>query len=149
MRKNKGITLIALVITIIVMLILVAVTINMAINGGLFGYAGNASAETKNAINSEKQLGENGAVSVDNEEYSSIDDYVTELTKEKYGIREDGKFYCNPASAVGSYPDGDRIYTGLVYDNEHFLVTSYGDEDVYAVWDEGYYRPYGYQDWEL
>ena len=35
----KGITLIALVITIIVMLILVAVTISMALNGGLFGYA--------------------------------------------------------------------------------------------------------------
>ena len=39
MNKKKGITLIALIITIIVMLILVAVTINMAVNGGLFGYA--------------------------------------------------------------------------------------------------------------
>ena len=46
-KKNEGITLIALIITIIVMLILVAVTINMAVNGGLFGYAGNAARDTK------------------------------------------------------------------------------------------------------
>ena len=46
-KNHNGITLIALVITIIVMLILVAVTISMAINGGLFGYAGNAARETE------------------------------------------------------------------------------------------------------
>ena len=43
MRKEKGITLIALVITIIVMLILVAVTITVAINGGLFSKADDAA----------------------------------------------------------------------------------------------------------
>ena len=53
MKENKGITLIALVITIIVMLILVAVTITMAINGGLFGYAGNAARETETEKNKE------------------------------------------------------------------------------------------------
>ena len=39
MRKNKGITLIALIITIIVMLILVAVTIRILIDSGLIGKA--------------------------------------------------------------------------------------------------------------
>ena len=39
MKKEKGITLIALIITIIVMLILVAVTISVALNGGLFNNA--------------------------------------------------------------------------------------------------------------
>ena len=38
-KEGKGITLIALIITIIVMLILATVTINMAMNGGLFGQA--------------------------------------------------------------------------------------------------------------
>ena len=56
MKGSKGITLIALVITIIVMLILVAVTITMAVNGGLFTYAGRAKGETKNAINAEQEL---------------------------------------------------------------------------------------------
>ena len=41
-RNVDGITLIALIITIIVMLILVSVTISIAINGGLFEYAGKA-----------------------------------------------------------------------------------------------------------
>ena len=54
--QNKGITLIALIITIIVMLILVSVTIRMAINGGLFEKAGQAVGETENAINAEQQL---------------------------------------------------------------------------------------------
>ena len=53
-KDERGITLIALVITIIVMLILVAVTINIAVNGGLFGYAGNAARETEQAKNDEQ-----------------------------------------------------------------------------------------------
>ena len=55
--KNKnGITLIALVITIIVMLILVGVTINMVVHGGLFQYAGNATKETELAKQKELEL---------------------------------------------------------------------------------------------
>ena len=42
-RNQKGITLVALVITIIVMLILVAVSVTVAINGGLFTQAKEAS----------------------------------------------------------------------------------------------------------
>ena len=56
MKKQEGITLIALVITIIVMLILVAVTISMAINGGLFKYAGKATKDTELEKNKEMQL---------------------------------------------------------------------------------------------
>ena len=36
LKKQNGITLIALIITVIVMLILVGVTVNVALNGGLF-----------------------------------------------------------------------------------------------------------------
>ena len=45
--KEQGITLIALIITIIVMLILVAVTINVALNGGLFTRAKEAAFKTE------------------------------------------------------------------------------------------------------
>lgn len=45
--RNEGITLIALVITIIVMLILIGVTINLSLNGGLFGYAKQAKNSTE------------------------------------------------------------------------------------------------------
>ena len=51
--QNKGITLIALIITIIVMLILVGVTINVAINGGLFEKAETATKQTQ--IEAEKE----------------------------------------------------------------------------------------------
>ena len=40
MKRNKGITLIALIITIIVMLILVAVSVNVIIKSNLIGTAG-------------------------------------------------------------------------------------------------------------
>lgn len=56
MRNNKGITLIALVITIIVMLILVTVTIQVATNGNLFTHAGNAAKGTKSAIADENAI---------------------------------------------------------------------------------------------
>lgn len=52
-NKQNGITIIALVVTIILMLILASVTINVVINGGLFGYAKNAKDNTE--IASEKE----------------------------------------------------------------------------------------------
>lgn len=76
--KEKGITLIALVITIIVMLTLVAVTISMAINGGLFEQAGKATGKTKNELNAEQNLA-NGGVEVNGEWYNSIDEYLETL----------------------------------------------------------------------
>ena len=74
LNKQNGITLIALIITIIVMLILVAVTTNMAINGGLFEKAGQATGNTKNAMNEEQALA-NGQIIIDGKTYASIDEY--------------------------------------------------------------------------
>ena len=73
-RNKEGITLIALIITIIVMLILVAVTINMAVNGGLFGYASNAAKDTKQAMENEQDV-------------SGFEDLVAEYTGQKKVIR--------------------------------------------------------------
>lgn len=82
MRSQKGITLIALVITIIVMLILVAVTITMAVNGGLFDYARQAGNATNGATANEQKLG-NGTLTVNgvsgNNE-GSINDIVNYYT---------------------------------------------------------------------
>ena len=72
MKNQKGITLIALVITIIVMLILVGVTVTVSLNGGLFSTAKEATDETQTAKESEEllmaamgALGENGKVDLD------------------------------------------------------------------------------------
>lgn len=58
MKGQKGITLVALVITIIVMLILVGVSITVAMQGGLFDTARNAATGTNEAATKEKELSE-------------------------------------------------------------------------------------------
>ena len=50
MRKNQGITLIALIITIIVMLILVGVVVQVVIQSDLLGTAKNAGDEYEECI---------------------------------------------------------------------------------------------------
>ena len=73
--KDNGITLIALVITIIVMLILVAVTIRVATEGNLFKHAGNAVKDTKNAVLQENYILE-GQIKIGGIAYNSIDEYI-------------------------------------------------------------------------
>ena len=97
-HTSNGITLIALVITIIVMLILVAVTISMAINGGLFEKAGKATGDTKNAMNAEQQLAD-GRIQIDGKTYASIDDYLAGkeavLDYDKTKTNDDGTLKSN------------------------------------------------------
>ena len=73
MKEQKGITLVALVITIIVMLILVGVSITVALNGGLFTNAKDAANNTAEARNAELNLS-NGKVTVNNE-VKNVSDY--------------------------------------------------------------------------
>ena len=57
MRKNKGITLVALVVTIVVLLILAAVSINLVLGqNGLISNAKEAREKSKNATDEESQL---------------------------------------------------------------------------------------------
>ncbi|MBO4816393.1 MAG: hypothetical protein J5507_05815 [Clostridia bacterium] len=56
MKTQKGITLIALIITIIVMLLLVGVTINVALNGGIFDKATKAKEDTQRETDKEQLL---------------------------------------------------------------------------------------------
>ncbi|MDO5555420.1 MAG: hypothetical protein Q4G09_01815 [Clostridia bacterium] len=73
MKGQKGITLVALVITIIVMLILVGVSIAVAINGGLFDTATKATNDTNAALQQERNLAD-GKVTVNNQ-VRNISDY--------------------------------------------------------------------------
>ena len=54
MRRDKGITLIALIITIVVMLILVAVSVNVIVNSDLIGHAEKTGDAYRNAIAKEE-----------------------------------------------------------------------------------------------
>ena len=53
--KNKGITLVALIITIVVMLILVAVSVNVIVNSDLIGHAEKIGDAYKNAVAEEEE----------------------------------------------------------------------------------------------
>ena len=91
-RDEKGITLIALVITIIVMLILVAVTISMAVNGGLFEYAGRAAQETDKAKRAELEL--TNLASIEEVEASGTTAY--DYLIDKFAAKKKIKFYIKP-----------------------------------------------------
>lgn len=146
-KKNKGITLIALVITIIVMLILVAVTINIAVNGGLFGYAGKAARKTEEAKNDEKDWA-NIATGQDYEQL--IAKYTTNGTT-SYGLSADGKTFIGKKS-IGKINEGlednhergnwDASKNGYVFTEGHFVyIENYTNNeekfgDVYLCWDE-------------
>ena len=75
MRREKGITLVALIITIVVMLILVAVSINILVNSNLIGHAEKTGDAYAGAIKNEEKLGNDG-ITINDKEYASIDDYI-------------------------------------------------------------------------
>lgn len=78
MKKfEKGITLIALIITIIIMLILVSVSLRLAIQSGLFDQAGQAVQKTKTAQEEEDKLS-SGQITIDGKE-TDIDKYLASL----------------------------------------------------------------------
>ena len=75
--KNKsGITLIALIITIIVMLILVGVVVTVVIQSNLLGTAKTAGDKYKTAYEDESNMSE---VTINGEKYASIEDYLESI----------------------------------------------------------------------
>ena len=74
-KTQKGITLIALVITIIVMMILVAVTVTVALRGGLFSAAKKAKDDTKAARDAELKL-DSGKIKIGGQWYNTYQDYL-------------------------------------------------------------------------
>ena len=86
MKINKGITLIALIITIIILLILVGVSINLAIKGDLFGSAEKAVLGTNDKTAQEQTrvdelMGELGRVEEQQRQDNLPGTRVTENTK--------------------------------------------------------------------
>ena len=86
MKKNKGITLIALIITIIILLILVGVSLNLLIKGDLFGSAEKAVEGTNAKVNEQQTrvdelMGELGRVEEQQRQDNLPGTRVTENTK--------------------------------------------------------------------
>ena len=120
MKKQKGITLIALIITIIVMLILVTVTVTTAINGGLFESAKIASKKTErqsvleelNAITAEF----NADVYANPEKYDFDNEDILKTIIEQAKIRICGEENENPNSSITE--DAETVGNSITTDEE-------------------------------
>lgn len=129
-EKNKGITLIALIITIIILLILAGVTINMALGeNGLFKKSQEAVQRYKNAEKNESDvissLVDSMSVSELREKISGNEELPTRLTIE-------GKDVVIPPKFTIAEDSGARVEDGIVVideqGNEWVWIPCYVDE---------------------
>lgn len=79
MKEQKGITLVALIITIIVMLILVAVSVAVVVNSNLIGTAERAANGYKNADDKLNSIATDDIVK--NASYGSVNEYLNAAEK--------------------------------------------------------------------
>ncbi len=131
----KGITLIALIITIIVMLILVAVTISVALNGGLISKAQEAKTKTGEAQIQERNL-LTGRIKVGDTWYDSLDEYLKGNPSEdqsdepsKWGQDEDGNITYDGEDSgikVGDYVDYEK----------YVKASSVGTDEIDGLYEE-------------
>ena len=127
-NRNKGITLIALIITIIILLILVGVSINLAIKGDLFGSAEKAVSGTNDKTAQEQTrvdelMGELGRV----EEQQRQDNLPGTRVKENTKYVSNGKTAWIPAGFTVSKAEGETtIDGGLVI----YLINDKTEEEI-------------------
>ena len=130
-KQEKAITLVALVVTIIVLIILAGVSISLVLGeNGIITKAREAKINYQTAAENEK-------TSL-NELYEEMNSKILgngsgSLSTEGYGLRADGKFYCDPASTTGKYNSSiTRTQSVMVYDSTHF----YREDNAYLYTDE-------------
>ena len=112
MKNQKGITLIALIITVIVLIILAAITIGASLNGGLFG-------RTKNAANQAQ-------IDADKDELLT---YILR-SKNKYGEFDGDEFYqelSDEETGWAVVDNQDDTYTCTSANGNVFLVDEKGN----------------------
>ena len=131
-NKNEGITLIALIITIVVMLILVAVSVNVIIKSNLIGTAEKTVNKYKTASEEESK---GGVIEIDGKKYNSIEDYMKEKEEKLPDIKAGEKASKNsnyngaviPEKFTVSKAEGETtIDGGLVI----YLINDKTDEEI-------------------
>ena len=142
-REEKGITLVALIITIVVMLILVAVSINVIVNSNLIGYSEKTGDAYSGTIKNEENFGNDG-ITVNGKRYASVEDVAkgkvliesnipggTKVEENKeYTIKGETRTAVIPGGFTVSGIDSERtIEDGLVI----YLIPD--DEIEKVTWD--------------
>ncbi len=134
--EQKGITLIALIITIIIMLILVTVTISISLNGGLFGYAKDAVKETNQALTEEEMLA-NGMVKIDGIWYRSMEEYLKNPTITTVPEVDEGKWdYIHNGDGTITLTQYNGTETDLIVPNryEGYVVTKVQSDKLELIY---------------
>ena len=143
LKRNKGITLIALIITIIVLLILVAVSVQVLIKSNLIGTAEKTTNKYKTAAEDERNLDakiENG---------KSLDNYLEDagIITEVHNWKREGDNitceHCNSEFTIGETalkyePNTDRTSTVLTHEQSGYTIEEYkeGEPTTYRKADQ-------------
>ena len=115
MRREKGITLIALIITIVVMLILVAVSVNVIIKSNLIGTAEKTVDKYKTASEEESNMSQ---IEINGKKYDSIEDYlagVESIPEIHNWVRTGDNIkceHCNTSLTIGQKVNYTKTGTG-------------------------------------
>lgn len=107
LRRNKGITLVALVITIVILLILAGIGIQVIKNTGLFNMAEEARKESYNGQKEENNILTSYDEKID--EIVGSRDTVT-ISKEEYETLKNSNSYSTTEKEVGTWIDGSKLY---------------------------------------
>lgn len=144
MKNKKGITLIALIITIIVMLILVGVTVTVAINGGLFQKTKEAAKGTTIEKTKEQIIADIAVKMADKSGANITENELKEIVAPKYGtlIENDTVLKLNtgeevPLSEIWNNFDGPQkneygYYTNCLYGKAYILYPDAFSEEQSA-----------------
>ena len=130
MRKIKsnrnGITLIALVITIVVLIILASVAITLSLgDNGIFKKATKAKENTQLAQNEESMQIAETTNSIDKITGSSRD--TVTISKDEYDKLKNSTSYSEEEESIGTWSDGKTLYRKVVTVNASFTNSLTGN----------------------
>lgn len=126
MTKDKGVTLVALVVTIIVLLILASVTINMV--AGQNGILKKANDAKKATIVAQEKEGIDAVLVAT--KLGEGENTIRELTQEGLQERLDIQFGKNKSVVSEKQADGEFIITILNSHNRYRIKDKYGAEKI-------------------
>lgn len=117
LKKENGITLVALVITIIVLLILAGISISALTQTDIFEKVKEAKQKSENAQEEENAILENYGDEID--KIAGSRDQVT-ISKEEYETLKNANSYSTSEKEVGTWIDGSKLYKVSIPCNMQF-----------------------------
>ena len=112
LRRNKGITLVALVITTIILLILAVISIQAISNTGLFNMTDEARKKFYNGQKEENNILASYEEKID--EIVGSRDTVT-ISKEEYETLKNSNSYSETEMEIGTWIDGRKLYRVTIH----------------------------------